>query len=56
MRSHGVFPGTVVQGMFKCRKSDDNSRELDVEIHYTVKSGGENEQPSDVVVQTFKVR
>ena len=44
-----------MQGVFKCRKSEDNSRELDVEIHYSVKSG-EDDQPSDVIVQTFKVR
>ena len=48
--------GAVVQGTFKCRKSNDNSRELDVEIHYSVKQAGEDEQPSELVVQTFKVR
>ena len=47
--------GYVVQGVFKCRKSDDNSRELDVEIHYSVKESAE-EEPEEVVVQTFKVR
>ncbi|KZT63364.1 S-adenosyl-L-methionine-dependent methyltransferase [Daedalea quercina L-15889] len=51
-----VCEGTVVQGTFKCRKSSDNSRELDVEIHYTVKDPDVEEAPSQVVVQLFKVR
>lgn len=53
-----------MKGSFHCRKNDDNTRELDVEIHYSVlrldddgkvespKSGG----PPKVSVQTFKVR
>ncbi|EPT00251.1 hypothetical protein FOMPIDRAFT_1023851 [Fomitopsis schrenkii] len=51
-----VHEGTVVQGTFKCRKSADNSRELDVEIHYTVKDPDTEEPPSQVVVQLYKVR
>lgn len=51
-----VWLGTVVQGTFKCRKSADNSRELDVEIHYTVKDPDTEEPPSEVVVQLYKVR
>ncbi|KAI0072207.1 S-adenosyl-L-methionine-dependent methyltransferase [Panus rudis PR-1116 ss-1] len=51
-----VHEGTVVQGTFKCRKSEDNSRELDVEIHYTVKDEGEDAVASQAVVQVFKVR
>lgn len=47
--------GYVVQGVFKCRKSEDNSRELDVEIHYSVRESAE-EPAGDVIVQTFKVR
>jgi protein arginine N-methyltransferase 3 len=40
--------GDIISGTFYCRKSSNNSRELDVEIHYfTV---------GDVRVQTFKVR
>ncbi|CAL1713691.1 unnamed protein product [Somion occarium] len=49
-----VHEGTIVQGTFICKKSDDNSRELDVEIHYTVKYEGE--EPSEAIVQVFKVR
>ena len=48
--------GTVVQGTFRCRKSADNSRELDVEIHYTVQEPDAEAPPSEVVVQLFKVR
>ncbi|GJE92599.1 methyltransferase domain-containing protein [Phanerochaete sordida] len=47
--------GTAVEGVFMCRKSADNTRELDVEIHYRV-SAGEGEKPGEVVVQTYKVR
>ena len=47
--------GYIVQGVFKCRKSDDNSRELDVEIHYSVRESAE-EEAGDLIVQTFKVR
>ncbi|EKM49814.1 uncharacterized protein PHACADRAFT_131660 [Phanerochaete carnosa HHB-10118-sp] len=51
-----VEEGTIVEGVFKCHKSEDNMRELDVEIHYRVTPTGENEKPSEVIVQTFKVR
>ncbi|KAI0365345.1 protein arginine N-methyltransferase [Pilatotrama ljubarskyi] len=47
--------GTVVEGLFKCRKSDDNSRELDVEIHYRVREPEET-SPGDLIVQLYKVR
>lgn len=47
--------GTVVQGVFKCKKSDGNSRELDVEIHYSARHPEATDIP-DVIVQTFKVR
>ncbi|KAF9068611.1 S-adenosyl-L-methionine-dependent methyltransferase [Rhodocollybia butyracea] len=51
-----VDEGFSVQGHFHCRKSDSNSRELDVEIHYTIHDvEGKNVSP-DVVVQMFKVR
>ncbi|KAE9402260.1 S-adenosyl-L-methionine-dependent methyltransferase [Gymnopus androsaceus JB14] len=51
-----VDEGSVVQGHFHCRKSDSNSRELDVEIHYTVQDAeGKNINP-DIVVHMFKVR
>ena len=47
--------GTAVEGVFKCRKSAENSRELDVEIHYRV-TQGDGEKPGEVIVQTYKVR
>ncbi|CAK5274435.1 unnamed protein product [Mycena citricolor] len=47
--------GSVVTGHFHCKKSDANSRELDVEIHYAVRSP-DAEQPGDTVVQMYKVR
>ncbi|TDL19665.1 protein arginine N-methyltransferase [Rickenella mellea] len=50
-----VEEGTVVSGEFHCRKSQDNSRELDVEIHYTVQQPGA-EMKGDIIIQTFKVR
>lgn len=50
-----VVQGTVVQGVLKCRKSEDNSRELDVEIHYAVREADATEL-GDAVIQTFKVR
>ncbi|KZT28706.1 S-adenosyl-L-methionine-dependent methyltransferase [Neolentinus lepideus HHB14362 ss-1] len=50
-----VEEGTVVSGTFHCRKSEGNLRELDVEIHYTVKDAQDSE-PGDVVVQMFRVR
>lgn len=47
-------------GTFNLRKSEMNSRELDVEVHYTVKAGASSESgietPGDVVVQIYKVR
>ena len=51
-----LVPGTIVEGTFKCKKSEDNSRELDVEIHYTVKEPEESAATSDVFVQIYKVR
>ncbi len=49
------FIGTTVKGTFKCRKSDTNARELDVEIYYTVKNE-EDDQAGDAFVQVYKVR
>ncbi|KAK7462145.1 hypothetical protein VKT23_007748 [Stygiomarasmius scandens] len=59
-----VDEGTKVSGKFICRKSDDNSRELEVEIHYSVRppggvkqdQGEEEDNAEDVIVQVFKVR
>ncbi|KIM43061.1 hypothetical protein M413DRAFT_443870 [Hebeloma cylindrosporum] len=47
--------GSIVVGTFKCRKSEANSRELDVEIHYSVKLDEET-PPSETIVQMYKVR
>lgn len=49
------LPGSVVHGSFRCRKSEDNSRELDVEIHYSVMES-EGTIPTDTIVQMYKVR
>lgn len=51
-----VDEGTVVSGTFRLGKSKDNSRELDVEVCYTVRESGEAEMPKEVVVQVYKVR
>ena len=45
--------GTVVSGTFYCKKSEGNSRELDVEIHYSVRSP--DGPASKVTVQMYKV-
>jgi len=50
-----VEEGTIVSGTFHCRKSETNSRELDVEIHYSVRQNADT-QANDVVVQMYKVR
>ncbi|KAG6900318.1 hypothetical protein C0993_012750 [Termitomyces sp. T159_Od127] len=47
--------GSIVHGSFHCRKSKDNSRELDVEIHFSAKQDPEG-PASDMIVQMFKVR
>ena len=51
-----VAEGTVVEGTFKCRKSADNSRELDVEIHYAMRGSEDAPVPAELTVQMFKVR
>ncbi|KAH8104934.1 S-adenosyl-L-methionine-dependent methyltransferase [Phellopilus nigrolimitatus] len=56
-----VHNGTVVSGTFHCRKSEDNSRELDVEIHYVVRNlDGDSVDTapggSAMIVQSYKVR
>ncbi|KAH0586039.1 hypothetical protein H2248_007316 [Termitomyces sp. 'cryptogamus'] len=50
-----ISEGSIVHGTFHCRKSEENSRELDVEIHFSVKQDPEG-PPSDLIVQMFKVR
>ncbi|KAF9220251.1 S-adenosyl-L-methionine-dependent methyltransferase [Gyrodon lividus] len=47
--------GTVVSGMFYCKKSEGNSRELDVEVHYSVRKDADA-SAGDIVVQMYKVR
>lgn len=49
------FLGSVVHGTFYCRKSEDNSRELDVEIHYSVLES-EGSTSTDTIVQMYRVR
>ncbi|KAI0060468.1 S-adenosyl-L-methionine-dependent methyltransferase [Artomyces pyxidatus] len=51
-----VEEGTVVAGTFHCRKSEDNSRELDVEVHYSVRESLDADAPADLLVQIYKVR
>ncbi|CAA7261550.1 unnamed protein product [Cyclocybe aegerita] len=46
---------SIVVGSFRCRKSETNSRELDVEIHYSVQED-ESANPSETVVQMYTVR
>jgi len=50
-----VVEGTVISGTFYCRKSENNSRELEVEIHYQVRNEDES-QGNAVNVQIFRVR
>ena len=47
--------GTIVTGIFSCRKSNDNPQELDVEIRYLVKDD-EVSPPGDLIIQMYKVR
>lgn len=48
--------GTIVTGSFYCKKSATNSRELDVEIHYSVRQNSETTEVGETVVQIYKVR
>lgn len=45
--------GQSIQGRFFCRKASDNSRELEVEIHFAVVKDGES--PTDFTVQPYRV-
>jgi len=51
-----VIEGSKVTGTFHCRKSETNSRELDIEIHYAISHTGFGVQPRETTVQSFKVR
>ncbi|PPQ78739.1 hypothetical protein CVT25_010742 [Psilocybe cyanescens] len=46
---------STVAGTFMCKKSMANSREMDVEIHYSVKQD-EQSAPGPTIVQMYKVR
>jgi hypothetical protein len=51
------FVGDTIQGTFNCRKSKENSRELDVEIHYQVIGQGQEEKGDGMAtVGVFRVR
>ncbi|TFY75256.1 hypothetical protein EWM64_g8757 [Hericium alpestre] len=52
----GGRAGTVVTGTFTCKKSEENMRELDVEIRYVVKENAEAPMPDNAIVQIFQVR
>ncbi|KAF8321754.1 S-adenosyl-L-methionine-dependent methyltransferase [Clavulina sp. PMI_390] len=49
-----AIEGTTVSGTFHLKKSETNSRELDVEIHYSVSHTGLTSSP--MKFQTYKVR
>ncbi|KAF7365651.1 Protein arginine N-methyltransferase 3 [Mycena venus] len=53
-----VSEGSIVTGHFHCVKSQTNSRELDVEIHYAVQNeeGAGDVAKGVTVVQMYKVR
>ncbi|KAH7910487.1 S-adenosyl-L-methionine-dependent methyltransferase [Hygrophoropsis aurantiaca] len=60
-----IFIGddTTVTGTFYMKKSADNSRELDVEIHYSVNHGNDDvegkqkeKEQDETIVQMYKVR
>jgi len=50
-----VSEGSVINGVFYCKKNRTNTRELDVEIHYSIEENAES-HPSDTIVQIFRVR
>ncbi|KAF9568765.1 arginine N-methyltransferase 3 [Agrocybe pediades] len=50
-----VTEDSLITGKFMCKKSETNSRELDVEIHYSVKLDDQT-PPSETIVQMYKVR
>jgi len=50
-----IEEGSIVTGHFHCVKSQTNSRELDVEIHFSVKTE-EEDVAGATVVQMYKVR
>jgi len=51
-----LVEGSIVQGTFHCRKSSENSRELDVEIHYTSRLPDSPATELETIVQIFRVQ
>ncbi|KAK0201522.1 protein arginine N-methyltransferase [Desarmillaria ectypa] len=51
-----VEEGSKVRGTFYCRKSESNSRELEVEIHYVKQGSTGADESKDLVVQMYTVR
>ena len=47
-------PGVTVTGTFHCKKSQENSRELEIDLEYRINCAG-NEGEPQLVVQSFKV-
>lgn len=55
-RGWADFVGERIEGRFYCRKSAENSRELNVEVHFA-KVGAEGvDEGTTFTVQTYKVR
>lgn len=51
-----VLAGVTVTGTLHCRKSEGNSRELDIEFQYRInRPENEGEGDSPLIVQSFKV-
>ncbi|OCF35227.1 protein arginine N-methyltransferase 3 [Kwoniella heveanensis BCC8398] len=48
--------GDKIQGRFFCRKSEDNSRELDVEIHFRVVAASSSDSESGTRGETYSVQ
>ncbi|KAK0503663.1 S-adenosyl-L-methionine-dependent methyltransferase [Armillaria luteobubalina] len=51
-----VEEGSKVRGTFYCRKSESNSRELEIEIHYVKQHSTGADETKDLVVQMYTVR
>jgi len=52
----GLDRGVTVTGTLHCRKSVENSRELDIEFQYRInRPGSKGSDESPLVVQSFKV-
>ncbi|KAK0449453.1 S-adenosyl-L-methionine-dependent methyltransferase [Armillaria borealis] len=51
-----VEEGSKVRGTFYCRKSESNSRELEIEIHYMKQDSTGADESKDLVVQMYTVQ